>query len=170
MKSFYLTGFMGAGKTTVAMKLGEKLQVPVFDIDQMIEETEGKTVANLFSQCGEEYFRSLETSMLQSINKLSVISTGGGIVKNKENRDWMREYGIVVFLDCDPDVIWERIQHDSTRPLVAGRKKEELVALYKERLPYYLDCHLRINTTSIAADQVVTRLAEEWKQKNLGIL
>ena len=168
MKAVYLTGFMGAGKTTIGQKLGQVLNMPVVDTDQFIEEKIGKRIVDIFSQEGEQTFRGYERSFLKEIpTNDMVITTGGGIVIQEENRQWMMQNGQVIFLYCDIEQIFERVQFDPTRPLFDLEKKENTRKLYRERMPFYNEAHYKIDTTDKNLDEVVDDIVS-WlhSQKN----
>jgi len=168
MKAVYLTGFMGAGKTTIGQKLGQVLNMPVVDTDQFIEEKIGKRIVDIFSQEGEQTFRGYERSFLKEIpTNDMVITTGGGIVIQEENRQWMMQNGQVIFLYCDIEQIFERVQFDPTRPLFDSEKKENTRKLYRERMPFYNEAHYKIDTTDKNLDEVVDDIVS-WlhSQKN----
>ena len=89
-KHVIMTGFMGAGKTTVGKALAEKQKVPFLDTDQLIEEKAGMTISRIFETQGEEAFRKMETSVLEDLlkrNDQTVISVGGGLPLRDENRE-----------------------------------------------------------------------------------
>jgi len=168
MKAVYLTGFMGAGKTTIGQKLGQVLNMPVVDTDQFIEEKIGKRIVDIFSQEGEQTFRGYERSFLKEIpTNDMVITTGGGIVIQEENRQWMMQNGHVIFLYCDIEQIFERVQFDPSRPLFDSEKKENTSKLYRERMPFYNEAHYKIDTTDKNLDEVVDDIVS-WlhSQKN----
>ncbi|WP_453995019.1 shikimate kinase [Bacillus nitroreducens] len=156
MRAIYLTGFMGAGKTTIGQKLGQALNLPVIDTDHYIEDKVGKKIATIFSEDGEQTFRNYERLYLKEIpaNDL-VITTGGGIVIQEENRNWMKDNGYVIFLYCDIGKIFDRVQNDPTRPLFDVEKKENTIKLYQERMPFYNEAHYKIDTTEKNLDEVV---------------
>lgn len=159
MKAIYLTGFMGAGKTTVGKALGKKLNLPVYDNDEMIIKKEQRSIEEIFRENGEAYFRELETEMLRSLpTQNAIISTGGGIVLKKENRDFMKKHGIVIFLYCSPEMIFERLKDDNTRPLLQGNKMQEIETRLKKRLPLYKEAEHMIDTTHLTVDEVVEHI------------
>jgi shikimate kinase len=156
MKAVYLTGFMGAGKTTIGQKLGQVLHLPVIDTDQFIEEKIGKRIADIFSEEGEPIFRDYERSFLKEIpTNDMVITTGGGIVIQEENRQWMMQNGHVIFLYCDIEQIFERVQFDPSRPLFDSEKEDNTSKLYSERMPFYNEAHYKVDTTEKNLDEVV---------------
>lgn len=159
MKSIYLTGFMGAGKTTVGKALGEKLNLPVYDSDEIIIKKERRSIEKIFQENGEAYFRDLETEILRSLpTQNAIITTGGGIVLKKENRDFMKEHGIVIFLYCSPEMIFERLKDDSTRPLLQGNKMKEIETRLKKRLPLYKEAEYMIDTTHLTVGEAVENI------------
>ncbi|NMD71826.1 shikimate kinase [Bacillus sp. DNRA2] len=149
MQAIYLIGLMGAGKTTVGKDLATALGVSVIDMDAEIVSQEGKSINDIFAENGEAYFRDLESTFIKTLPlENAIITTGGGIVMNEANRQWMKEHGFVVFLDANPAEILERLQNDQSRPLLKKDKETALFELYNQRLPLYLDCcHMKIDTT-----------------------
>lgn len=138
MKSIFLIGFMGAGKTTIGKELGEYLAFPVLDMDAEIEIQEEKSINNIFEQDGEAYFRKLETKMLQKLHSENIIiTTGGGVVTREENRKLLKEKGNVFFLFATPEEIMMRLEQDESRPLLKGDKEQKIKKLYEERMTFY---------------------------------
>ncbi|MGC4376543.1 shikimate kinase [Fictibacillus sp. Mic-4] len=163
MRAIYLTGFMGAGKTTIGTVLGEKLSVPVIDTDHYIEEWKGKRIADIFGQEGEHAFRQYETEALLLLPKAdAVIMTGGGLPLKEANREMMNAAGTIVYLHCDFEVIVKRLEEDQTRPLFNKHRKEEMRALYEARRPAYEQCHFTLDVSVLtpveAADSIITGL------------
>ncbi|QFT89790.1 Shikimate kinase [Bacillus sp. THAF10] len=156
MKSIYLTGFMGAGKTTVGEKLGKALQLEVYDTDQVIEKKTGISIKELFSTKGESYFRTLEEQTLQEMPiENAIITTGGGIVLSERNRNWMKGNGIRVFLFAEMDIVWERLKNDQTRPIIQQKKKEEVANIFQQRLPLYNQAEITVDTTYLSLEAAV---------------
>lgn len=150
---------MGAGKTTVGKALGEKLNLPVYDSDEIIIKKERRSIEKIFQENGEAYFRDLETEILRSLpTQNAIITTGGGIVLKKENRDFMKEHGIVIFLYCSPEMIFERLKDDSTRPLLQGNKMKEIETRLKKRLPLYKEAEYMIDTTHLTVGEAVENI------------
>ena len=156
----YLVGFMGAGKTTVARALGRRLGWRVEDIDERIEARERRSVAAIFSQSGESYFRQQERQMLSDLlpQRQIVVATGGGTFAEPDNRALMLADGAVVWLDVPLTRVFERVPADGRRPLAADRAQME--QLYARRRLAYAEAHVRIDGTEPVPDVVVRLL--EW--------
>ena len=137
MQSLYLIGFMGSGKTTVAVELAEALQIQVLDTDQLIEEESGKTIPQIFSEEGEASFRELEMLVLKKTPVTdTVIATGGGIIERGENRDLLKKNGLVIFLETSWDEIQKRLIDDVARPLWNNQSTDKK-ALLDRRVSKY---------------------------------
>lgn len=129
---------MGCGKTTLAKKLAEKLNMELIDTDQEIVKAEGKPISEIFAQNGEEYFRNLETNLIKKLSAEQgrVISLGGGLAANPKNHPYLKEAGTVILLDCGIKTTLKRISGDKTRPLTAGGK-QDIINRYNARKPVY---------------------------------
>lgn len=159
VNAIYITGFMGAGKTTVGKVLSEKTGLPVYDSDEFIVEQEKRSIEEIFKVEGEVYFREAESRALQSLpTKNAIITTGGGIILKKENRKFMKKNGTVLFLYCRPDVVFERLREDDSRPLLAGNKMKEINSLLQARLPLYKEADYTIDTSSLTIDETVQKI------------
>ncbi|MBM7604670.1 shikimate kinase [Metabacillus crassostreae] len=164
VKAIYLTGFMGAGKTTIGEELAKQLQLPVIDTDQQIERTLNKSIREIFEQHGEQYFRNQETCILKELPTTdTIITTGGGIVINSENREWMKKNGQVVLLNADLDTIYERVHKDPNRPIASKKNKAELIDLYQSRVEFYKDCTFIVETAHKNIDEIVNEISERLK-------
>lgn len=155
----YLVGFMGAGKTTVARAIGKLTGWRVEDIDQRIEAREHRTVASIFSQQGEPYFRQLERLALGELLPLRhvVIATGGGTFVEPDNRALMLADGAVAWLDLSLAQVIERVPADGRRPLASDRAQME--QLFARRQLAYAEAHVRVDA-SRPVPEVVGRLLE----------
>ncbi|KPB05205.1 shikimate kinase [Bacillus sp. CHD6a] len=169
MQNVYLTGFMGVGKTTIGQAVAQKLGVSVMDTDFMIENNSNMLIKDIFEKYGENYFRELESKILTVLPSEDIIvTTGGGIVTRQENIEWMKKNGCVIFLYADPDVIWNRLENDTTRPLIQQRKKEEILELFGNRLPFYKQAHITLDTTALSLDEAVEavhRAIKTWNNR-----
>lgn len=143
MRNVILIGFMGSGKTTVGLKLSYRLRRPVIDTDKEIEREEKRSISDIFATDGELYFRDKETAYLQKLLKdgcNQIISVGGGLPLREENRALLHELGQVFYLQASADTIYERLKHDTTRPLLQGdNPRNKISTLLGERDAYYKD-------------------------------
>lgn len=138
MRKIILTGFMGAGKTTVGQLLAELTASEHADIDSEIMEEQGMSVTELFANFGEQGFRDLEHQKLKEVvAKEAIISTGGGIILKPENRRILAEEYPVVYLKTDPAIFLERLKGDTTRPLVQEKTPAEIQAIFEPRIKLY---------------------------------
>lgn len=130
MDNIILIGFMGCGKTTVGVKLSYRLRRTVVDTDKEIEKEEKRAISDIFATDGEEYFRDRETACLRKmLGSMSnqIISVGGGLPLREENRALLRKLGQVFYLRARPETIYERVKHDTTRPLLQGPDPQEKI-------------------------------------------
>lgn len=136
MKNIVLIGMPGSGKTTVGLLLSEKLNMKFIDMDKYIESKENKSITEMF-EISEEYFRNAESKCAEILGSQSslIIAAGGGIVKRKENIDFLKQNSVIVFLNRPPEKIIEDIDI-ATRPLLK-EGKEKIYTLYNERLHLY---------------------------------
>lgn len=137
MVRIFLTGYMGAGKTTLGKAFARRLNVPFIDLDWYIEERFHRTVGELFSERGETGFRELERNMLHEVAEFEdvVISTGGGAPCFFDNMEFMNRVGQTVFLEVHPDVLFRRLRvAKQQRPILQGKQDEELKAFIVEAL------------------------------------
>ena len=141
MKNIILIGFMGCGKSTVGIKLSYRLRRALEDTDKLIEKEEGRTISEIFATDGEAYFRNLETECLKKLIQTTegkIISVGGGLPIREENHALLKELGTVIYLRATPETIYERVKHDTTRPLLQGDNPQEKIrTLLQERTPVY---------------------------------
>jgi shikimate kinase len=155
----YLVGFMGAGKTTVARALGRRLGWRVEDVDQRIEARERRSVAAIFAQHGEPYFRQQERQVLGEllVDRHIIVATGGGTFVEADNRALMLADGAVAWLDVPLVDVIARVPADGRRPLAADRAQME--QLYTRRRLAYAEAHVRVDA-SRPVPEVVERLLD----------
>ena len=165
-RNIFLTGFMGAGKTTVGRLLAELLQCPFIDLDELIVQREGRSIAVIFAEDGEGYFRACETAVLDELAErpAAVYATGGGIVVREQNRQAMHRLGRVVYLQCSWPTLQQRLLRGRGRPLVDtanGWQKVEVI--WSERQAFYRDADIVIEVDSLTPRQVAQRVAQQLK-------
>ncbi len=144
MIRIFLIGMMGSGKSYWAEKLKKKFKIPAYDLDALIEMMEEKTVAEIFEEDGEEYFRKAEAKMLRLFaeKKMFILSCGGGTACYNDNMNWMNKQGITIWLDAPVETLAERLSKEkSRRPLIKTLKdialKDFLTKKLEEREPFY---------------------------------
>lgn len=155
---------MGTGKTTVGRRVAEMLNIPFFDIDQMIERQSGSSVAQLFNQIGERGFRQLESEVIETLSsqEQAVIATGGGALINPKNRKILEREALLVCLTARTETVLERLKDDLARPLVAGDDRSRKVErLMQERQAVYSLCPIQVVTDG----KTIAQVAEEVVQR-----
>ena len=139
-KTVAMVGMMGAGKTAVGTALARALGVPFLDSDEEIVRAANRSIAEIFERDGEPFFRARESEVLSRLLRGApcVLSTGGGAYLADANRRMISEAGVAVWLRADLDLLWSRVRHKTTRPLLrTANPRETLRALYESRVPYY---------------------------------
>jgi len=162
----FLIGFMGCGKSTKAKQLANRLNCPVIDLDAVIVEQEGKTIAEYFAENGEAAFRQLESDTLKNYPypPTCVVATGGGLPCFFDNMEWMNANGKTVYLQMTPPQLVSRLHNREKRPLLKGMDDEQLLAFVEmkleERNQFYNQAQIVINAFDLDAEI----LEEQLKQ------
>ncbi|WP_414548108.1 shikimate kinase [Anabaena sp. CCY 0017] len=144
--NLYLIGMMGAGKTTVGQLLANYLGYRFLDTDDIITQSAGRSINQLFAEEGEAAFRQLESDVLAQVCAYTrlTIATGGGIVLRTENWSYLH-HGLVVWLDVPVELLYTRLAEDTTRPLLQDADPlGKLRSLLEERTPLYSQADLKI--------------------------
>ncbi len=136
MNNIYLIGMPGCGKSTIARIISEHLNKEYIDADAYLEKKYNESIPRIFETKGELDFRCKETDVLEELSQKDniIISTGGGVVVTYKNKDIMKKTGVVVFIDCQPEVILSNSSLGG-RPLL--KDKTHIFKLYKERINLY---------------------------------
>src|SRR5579871_4027605 len=164
VRGIYLVGFSGSGKSTIARIIGEMLQWPFCDLDDLIVERSGLTIPVIFQQQGEAGFRVLESEALRAASAAEpfVVATGGGTVTRPENRNFMAGKGWIICLEAQPQTLLSRIQHQlkesdpkAIRPMLdAIYPLDQIRALKHTRQPVYSLADWTVHTDRLTSQQV----------------
>ena len=149
-KTVVLVGMMGAGKTAVGNALARMLAVPFIDSDEEIEKAANRTVAEIFERDGEAFFRDKESQVLMRLlsGDPCILSTGGGAYLAEANRQAIADRGVAVWLRADLELLWQRVRHKTTRPLLrTDDPKGTLAALLTARGPLYAKAQLVVDAS-----------------------
>lgn len=139
-KTVVMVGMMGAGKSAVGTALARLLNVPFLDSDEEIVKAANRTIAEIFARDGEPFFRQKEAQVISRLLRgpPCVLSTGGGAFMAEGNRTEIATHGVSVWLRADVELLWQRVRHKSTRPLLrTPNPKETLTELWNARTPVY---------------------------------
>ncbi len=169
-KNIVLIGFMGSGKTTVGIRLSYRLRKTIEDTDKLIERREKRTIREIFAQDGEEYFRKMETEMLREAGlkmKNQIVSVGGGTPVKAENRELLKQLGTVIYFRVKPETVYNRLKHDTTRPLLQCENPlARITELLEQRKEAYESCaDIIIDVDELSMQQVVDRVLFELEKK-----
>jgi len=146
-RSVVLVGMMGAGKTAVGRALAGRLGVPFRDSDVEIEKAASMTISEIFQRDGEEFFRAREAEVIDRLldEAPAILSVGGGAFLAQRNRETIARKGLSVWLDADLDLLWSRVKHKNTRPLLrTAQPRETLRELCEARVPLYALADVRV--------------------------
>ena len=153
-----LLGFMGAGKSTIA----RGLDPDYLDMDALIENRLGMSIAEFFAEKGEETFRQIESEVLAELLETDqVVSTGGGVVVSQKNRDLLKTNSDNIYLKADFETLYQRISadKDNQRPLFLNNSKEELAAIFQERQAWYEEAASRsLDVTKLSPEEIIEEL------------
>ncbi len=165
-KNIILTGFMGVGKTSVGTRLAKDLGYRFVDTDSLIEADQRTTITDIFAKFGEPYFRDVETKIIREVmgRENQVVSTGGGAVIRDENRIAFKKTGFVVCLTARPEVVFERIKHETHRPLLqTPDPMAKIKELLDTREKFYAQADAVIDTSEKSVDAVISEIKERIK-------
>jgi shikimate kinase len=161
-KTVAMVGMMGAGKTAVGTAVARLLGVPFLDSDEEIVRAADRSIAEIFERDGEPFFRARETEVLARLLKGApcILSTGGGAFLADHNRALIADHGVSVWLRVDLDLLWQRVRHKTTRPLLrTANPRETLRRLYEARLPFYQMAEIAVDSApSYSVDDMARRV------------
>lgn len=165
-KTIVMVGMMGSGKTAIGRSLAASLGVVFLDSDQEIEAAANASIAEIFQQSGETFFREREAAVLERLllGPPCILSTGGGAFLAERNRDLIATHGVSLWLNADLDLLWERVRQKDHRPLLRTENpRKTLARIFADRVPIYQKAQL-----SVAVDPGSS--IEQTTQKVIGIL
>lgn len=167
--NIFLIGLMGAGKTTQGKRLASLLHYPFIDSDQEIVRRTGVSIATIFELEGEDGFRNRETAVIEELSRRNplILATGGGAILCKENRGYLKTRGTVVYLHATPEILYQRIKADKSRPLLqVADPLSKLTELYRQRNALYREtAHLIVDVIPNQPCQQATQdLLRQLKQ------
>ncbi len=167
MKSIYLCGFMGCGKSHIGRMLARMTGRTLVDLDAVIVEREGMSIPDIFEKHGEPHFRQLEAKYIRELSDGYIVATGGGALINDETAQFARESGLSVYINTSFDNCYLRIRHDKNRPLVVKNTKEQLEELYNTRAAIYKRnsmCMVNGNTKDYTICTEIIKLAKYYEE------
>lgn len=167
-KTIVMVGMMGAGKTAVGTALARLIDVPFLDSDDEIKRAANMEITELFEEFGEVFFREKESLVLTRLlhGTPCVLSTGGGAFLSHANRQTIANHGVSVWLSADRDLLWARVRHKNTRPLLqVENPKKELFRIFEDRTPIYQKAQV---TVAVDPNYSVADTAEKTLEQLLG--
>lgn len=167
-KTVVLVGMMGSGKTAVGKALAARLDVPFLDSDAAIEQAASVSIAEIFERDGEPFFRKREAEVIDRLlaGAPCILSTGGGAFLTKTVRAAIAERGAAVWLDASLDILWDRVRHKDTRPLLrTDNPRQTLSDIYDARVPIYrlagLHAHVAVGASiEMTTESVLQTLSQ----------
>lgn len=163
-KTAVMVGMMGAGKTAVGTALARLLAVPFVDSDEEIVKAADRSIAEIFERDGEAFFRARETEVLSRLLKGDpvILSTGGGAFLSEANRKLIAGQGVSIWLQADLDLLWQRVRHKTTRPLLrTPNPRETLRTLYEARQPFYQQAEITVTASpELSVEDMARRVFE----------
>ena len=158
-----LTGMMGAGKTSIGKILAEKINLPFYDSDLLIEDKLDLEIKDIFSIHGEDYFRNQEEEVCKNILKKEkfILALGGGGILNKRIRESINNETISIYLKTDQNILFERLKNDKSRPLLQGSNlKKKINDIISEREKFYLKSNIvvdnNINDIELITEKIIS--------------
>ncbi|SPJ22245.1 Shikimate kinase 1 [Palleronia abyssalis] len=160
-KTVCMVGMMGAGKTAIGSAVARSLGVPFLDSDAEIERAANESIAGIFERWGEPFFRQKESQVLTRLldGQPCILSTGGGAYMAAGNRATITERGVALWIKAAPEILWARVRHKDTRPLLrTPDPKAALMKLIEQRDPIYAMADLTVESE---AEMSVERMAQK---------
>jgi shikimate kinase len=173
-RNIILTGFMGVGKSTVGQLAAAELRREFIDMDRLIEQREGRPIPRIFAESGEPYFRQLEADLCCELAGQTglIIATGGGALVPTANLQVMESTGLVICLDCNPAILWQRIGQSEDRPMLATQDENRfarLAALLEQRAPAYGRIKHHLDVTHLSPEEAARRIYELANSESMSL-
>ena len=165
----FLIGFMGSGKSTVAKYLSSAYQMKQIEMDEQIEKNEGRSISSIFEKEGEEYFRTLETELLKSLDprETFVVSCGGGAAVKEENVREMKEKGRIILLSAQPETVYVRVKNSHNRPLLEGNMNVSYIKelMDKRQKLYERAADFQVKTDGRTAEDISEEIIKQIRKE-----
>lgn len=165
----FLIGFMGSGKSTVAKYLSSAYQMKQIEMDEQIEKNEGRSISSIFEKEGEEYFRTLETELLKSLDprETFVVSCGGGAAVKEENVREMKEKGRIILLSAQPETVYVRVKNSHNRPLLEGNMNVSYIKdlMDKRQKLYERAADFQVKTDGRTAEDIGEEIIKQIRKE-----
>ncbi|GAA6181949.1 MULTISPECIES: shikimate kinase [unclassified Shimia] len=173
-KTVVLVGMMGAGKTAVGRALAAQLNVPFIDSDAEIEKAANMSIAEIFARDGEAFFREKESQVIARLleDEQCILSTGGGAYLAESNRKAISERGVAVWLNADIELLWSRVKHKDTRPLLRTENpRATLEDIFASRVPLYSLADVSVDAESgLSIEEMAGRVADALMARRSDVL
>lgn len=164
-----MVGMMGAGKTAVGTAVARILGVPFIDSDHEIEIAANMSIAEIFARDGEAFFRTKESQVIARLleEERCILSTGGGAYLSDRNRETIAQHGVAVWLRADIDLLWARVRHKTTRPLLRTENpRATLGELFDIRVPEYAKAEIAVDAhKSYSIEEMADRVIGALRQR-----
>ncbi len=176
LPNLFLIGPMGAGKSTIGRQLSQTLRIDFYDSDHEIISRTGASIPLIFEIEGEEGFRRRESEMLNELTAKQqvIVATGGGAVLRSDNRDWLSQRGIAIYLYASQEQLYERTAKDKNRPLLqTADPRQRIAELVAQRDPLYrqvakMVIHTEERSVRSVVKEILARLECEFKGIEIG--
>ena len=164
-KNIVFLGMMGSGKSSIGNLVSKKLDIPFVDIDNLIEKYAGMSIAEIFEDNGESYFRNLEEKItLKSLkSKKSVIALGGGGFINEKIRKEVLSNNLSFWLYLEDSILLKRIKSSKKRPLAIKSSYQEIKQLIKKRSKIYSKAQFKINCNKLTKTEIVKKVIKIYE-------
>jgi len=164
-KNLVFLGMMGSGKSSIGNLVSKKINLPFIDIDNLITETTGMSILEIFEKKGENYFRDLEEVItLKSLKKInSVISLGGGGFINDKIRKEIINNHYSFWLNWDESILLNRIKKSKKRPLAFHSTDQEIRKMIKKRSKIYSNAQFKINCNKLTKTEIVKKIIKIYE-------